>query len=184
MRDLARSRSLRRKKPTRKLLLIIIVVVAVVAGFYFYGQHDENSPRDISSAGVVLRDAPNDLKPVSLAGIEKIAVGGVNLTTESANMKDLQGKDSSAVVTRTFGAGAYRLDVDATLPDPVNVSYAVWLVGTGKPLLIDYLRGSGTSYSLGITGTTEKYMQYDTVLITLERTKDFTPEEKVMQGTF
>jgi hypothetical protein len=182
MRDLARTGIGRRKKTSRKKLFLYIGVFIILGIVLYYVGGDAGNGN--SKVNDVVADAPPNMMPVSLADQENISSGGVSLTTDTASMKDLRNEGASATVTRAYGGGAYRLSVNANLPDPVNVNYAVWLVGDKGPILIDYMRGSGRNWSLGLSGTESKYLGYNGVLITLERTKDNKPEEKIMSGSF
>lgn len=180
MRDLARSGTFGNRRFNKKVLFIVLGIILISGAFLsFIGTNSGSSSRDGS---VVLSDAPPDMKPVVLSSESGVASGGVDLKTETAKLKDLRG-GASAVVSRSYGGGVYKLDVSATLPDPKNVSYALWLVGGEGPILIDYMRGSGTSWSLGLSGP-DRYSDLDGVIISLERTKDENVEEKVMEGTF
>lgn len=180
MRDLAQSWTFGRRKVSRaKILLVIGLVVAVGVALSFLGT---NSLSSGGGGSVILADAPPDMQPVALGGEAMVTEAGVDLKTETARMKDLRG-GASATVTRTYGAGVYKLSITATLPDPKNVSYAVWLVGDDGPILLDYMRGSGTSWSLSLSGP-DKYSALNGVMISLERTKDSLVEEKVMEGSF
>lgn len=184
MRDLAKSGGFQRKKVSRKrrfYLIVFLIVISVVS--YLIGNFQFSF--SIGDKTVVLKDAPTNLKPVSLAGVTKAIATGVELTTGKATMKDLRNSGKAkAEITRAYGAGLYKLDVQASLPDPVNVSYALWLVGDdGVPVLVDYLKGDKTEWNLNISGP-DKFSKLDGVLISLERTKDNKVEEKIMEGSF
>lgn len=181
MRDLAQTGSFGKRRFDKKKLLILTGIILIFGALLsFIGTGSGSS---VGGGGsVVLSDAPPDMKPVVLSGESGIASGGVELKTETARMKDLRG-GASATVTRNYGGGVYKLDVSASLPDPKAVSYGVWLVGDDDPVLIDYMRGSGTNWSLGLSGP-DRYSDLDGVIISLERTKDEKVEEKVMEGSF
>lgn len=183
MRDLSQVRagSISRPHNYKNFIRFFVVVVLVIIVFVLV-----KSRLGISqvSGGVLLHDAPLDLSPVGLSGTQNVTSGGTNLTTQSATMRDVKfGGEAIATATRSFGGGTYILSVDATLPDPVNVDYAVWLVGGGRDRLIDYMKGTGTRWSLALRDT-DKYSGYSGIWITLERTRDNKPEEHVMEGSF
>jgi len=138
-----------------------------------------------SSSSVILREAQRGLTPVVIeGGQDDILESAVDLTTQKAILSDvMHGGAAKASATRSFGGGSYILSVEATLPDPINVNYAVWVVGGGETILIDYMTGSKTSWSLSKRARDE-YSNYDGIWITLERTKDDFVEEHVMEGTF
>lgn len=182
MRDLARSGLGRRKRTSRGKLFLYVGVFIILGIVLYYVGGDAGT--GTQNRNELVADAPPDLTPVSLAGQENLSAAGVSLNTDTANMKDLRGEGASASVIRSYGGGAYRLNVNADLPDPVNVNYAVWLVGSGAPRLIDYMRGSGRDWYLGVGGTEKEFLAYNGVLITLERTKDNKPEERIMSGSF
>ena len=183
MRDLARSSSFgRRGKKTRKRWAYVLGFF-VLGGLMYLVGGDVTFSTNTQKGPISISDAPSDLTAVTLADQEDITAGGVSLATETAAMKDLRG-GASATVKRSFGGGAYRLSVNAKLPDPVNVNYAVWLVKGNSAKLIDYMRGKGTNWSLSVSGKEAEFLPYYGVLITLERTKDNKPEEKIMSGSF
>lgn len=179
MRDLGKSSFPRRKFLNKRFLVIITIVVVGGALFSLINNFGGGG----SSGGVILRDAQTDLKPVNIASSVKVE-GGVDLKTETAKFTDVKhGGSAKAQATRAYGGGVYTLDVEATLPDPKNTYYQVWLVGSSGPVSIDYMRGSKTSWSLSLRDS-DKYSKYKGIWITLERTKDELPEEHVLEGTF
>jgi len=181
MRDLARSDLGRRRKTSRSKLLLYIAAFIVLGVVLYYVGGDTGTTQNRNE---LIADAPTDLTPVSLAGQENLAANAVSLNPDTAKMKDLRDEDSSATVVRSYGGGAYRLSVNANLPDPVNVNYAVWLTGTGNPWFVEYMRGSGRDWYVNIAGKESELLKYDGVLISLERTKDNKVEEKIMEGSF
>lgn len=185
MRDLARSGPFSRRntggKRSRLRILVIIILLGVVS--YIVGAYQPKP--DAQTGPVVLRDAPANLSPVSLAGIDRAIATGVTLTTGTARMKDIRyDGEAKAEVTRAYGAGLYKLDINAVLPDPVNVSYAVWLVGDDDvPVFVEYMRGDKTTWTLNLSGP-DKFSNLNGVIISLERTKDNKVEEKILEGSF
>ena len=183
MRDLSQSQIAYTGHATRgKLARILLILVLISSVFYFAGNFFQNLGSGGSS--VILREAPRGLIPVN-AVESTVDVGeGVQLTVQTALMQDVKhGGEATATVKRSFGGGIYILTVDATLPDPKNVNYQVWLVGGGKTVAIDYMRGAKTSWSLSLRDS-DKYSSYSGVWITLERSKDNIAEEHVMEGSF
>lgn len=138
----------------------------------------------VGGSDVVLKDASFGLTPVSI-GKTTAASGGVNLATQTITLTDIKyGGEAKASVTRSYGAGIYKLDVSATLPDPKNVAYEVWLTGADGPVPIDVMRGAKNSWSLSLSDS-DKFSKYTGVLISLERNKaDSIVEERVMEGSF
>lgn len=184
MRDLANlpiGNSPRARSYKRIILVIFFLgIVGLLGYFLVFNRGIESS----GGRGVVLQEAPGGLKPVDVAGGNLEIAGGVDLVTGRATMHDVKyGGEASATVTRSFGGGTYILSVEAQLPDPKNTNYQVWLVGAAGPLPIDYMRGTGTSWSLSLRDQ-DKYSKYDGIWITLERTKDVISEEHVMEGSF
>lgn len=179
MRDLSRINYGDKKRLSKRTIFVFAGVFAVVSVVYGLNMVIGGSG---SSSGVILRDAPTDLKPVN-AGEVKIE-GGVDLKTEKASFKDVKYSGSAtATATRAYGGGVYSLTVEASLPDPKNTNYQVWLVGSAGPVSIDYMRGSKTSWSLNLRDS-DKFSKYKGIWITLERTKDDLPEEHVLEGSF
>lgn len=160
------------------------VIVVLVAAAIFWGAKRLNLVGS-STASVTLREAPRGLTPVAVdEDSTQVTQGGVNLASQSVTLTDVKyGGEAKATATRSFGGGVYSLNVDATLPDPVNTDYQVWLVGDGGATPIDYMRGSKTSWSLSLRDS-DKYSAYDGIWITLERTRDEIAEERVMEGSF
>ena len=183
MRDLANlpiGSSSRTRRYKRIILVIFLLGNVGFLGYFFL----LNRGIESGGRGLVLQEAPRGLKPVDVAGANLDVEGGVDLATESASMQDVKyGGEARATVTRSFGGGTYILSVEAQLPDPKNTNYQVWLVGAAGPLPIDYMRGTGTSWSLSLRDQ-DKYSKYNGIWITLERTKDAIAEEHVMEGSF
>lgn len=181
MRDLSRLSPAQNKKiDVKKATPILVILIVVIVLFFAKSRLFSNSG---SSAAMILRDAPGGLTPVD-GGNSPISTGGVNLTTQSATFKDVKfGGDATATATRSFGGGTYILNVDATLPDPKNTFYEVWLVGPTGVVPIDFMIGSGTHWSLSLRDT-DKFSNYKGIWITLKRTKDQNPEEHVLEGSF
>lgn len=158
-------------------MFIVMVVFSVVKSRLNIGT--------ASGSSVTLREAERGLVPVELSGEHaELTSGAVDLVTQKAALVDVKyDGEARATATRSFGGGTYILSVEATLPDPKNVSYQVWVVGGGEVVPIDYLRGQGTKWSLSVR-TSDEFSGYDGVWITLERTKNDVPEEHVMEGSF
>lgn len=166
-----------------KRLLRLAVLVIVVATLVFFVKSKIGISK-VGGAAVVLVEAPTGLTPVKLSGDLDIASGGADLASQTITLRDVKyGGVAKGTATRSFGAGTYILSVDSTMPDPVNVKYAVWLVGGGNTRLIDYMTGSGTRWKF-ILRDTDKFSNYSGIWITLERTHDQKPEEHVLEGTF
>lgn len=182
MRDLAQSIGGTRQN-SRKRALRIAVIAVVVAGVVFVANNFFFGKNPIGGSAVVLRDAPFGLKPVGVSAAQTSVQGGVDLTTQSATFKDVKGDGGSATATRSFGGGTYILNVSASLPDPKNTYYQVWLAGDGEVVPVDFMSGSKTSWSLTLRDT-DKFSKYKGIWITLERTKDSKPEEHILEGTF
>lgn len=183
MRDLSKLplKSQRRKNINIKRLLPLGVLLV----FGFLAVFLNGSLGTGSDSSVFLAQAPTGLTPVNLTGVEDLTEDAKDLTTQTAVMRDVKADDGKAVakITRSFGGGLYILNVEATLPDPVNTNYQLFLVGGGEVVPIEYLRGSKTAWSLNLR-MKDNYSDYDGVWITLERTKDDLPEEHIMEGSF
>ena len=186
MRDLSKLplKSQRRRRINVKSFLPLAVVLTFVFGVWIVLKN--GSLGTGSDSSVLLSQAPTGLTPVKLTNhVEDLTEGAKDLITQTAVMQDVRSDDgrATAKITRSFGGGLYILNVDANLPDPVNVSYQLFLTGGGEIIPIDYLKGSKNTWSLSIR-TVDTYSEYDGVLITLERTKDDKPEERIMEGSF
>lgn len=136
-------------------------------------------------SSVSLQEAPRGLQPINIDETIGVTQGGVDLASQKAVLEDVKyGGAASGVATRSFGGGTYILSVEATIPELKGVLYQVWLVGDGGIRSVDFMRGSGKSWSLTLRDV-DKYSGYDGIWITLERTKeDNRPEEHVLEGTF
>lgn len=182
MRDLAQSIGGSRQNSRKRVLRIALVVIAA-AGAVFVFNNFFFGKNSVGGSAVVLRDAPFGLKPVGVSAAQTSVKGGVDLTTQTATFQDVKGDGGSASATRSFGGGTYILNVSATLPDPKNTNYQVWLVGGGEMVPVDYMSGSKTSWSLTLRDS-DKFSKYKGIWITLERTKDSKPEEHILEGSF
>lgn len=183
MRDLA-NQNFSPKKPIYKSRPArILLVILVLVGIFYIGKSKINFGTT-SGSSITLQEAPRNLEPVVVEGIGNISEGGVDLVTQNAIFKDVRyGGEAKATATRSFGGGTYILSVDATLPDPKNTYYEVWLVGGGSIIPIDFMNGSKNSWKLNLRSG-DKYSKYSGIWITLERTKDELPEEHIMEGNF
>lgn len=183
MRDLSNSFSTRKNLKGHRLLRILVLVVIVGAVIFFLKNFSIGGEFG-GGSDITLKDAPFGLKPVTI-GKTTAASGGVNLATQTITLTDIKyGGEARATATRSYGAGIYKLDVSATLPDPINVAYEVWLTGADGPVPIDVMRGAKNSWSLNLSDS-DKFSKYTGILISLERNKaDSIVEERVMEGTF
>lgn len=184
MRDLSKSFSANRGSNRNYFLRIGILVLAVGAVIFLAKNLLGGGIYTAGAGAVTLKDAPLGLVPVAL-GDTTFAAGGTNLATQSITLTDVKyGGDAKGTARRSYGAGVYKLDVSATLPDPKNVAYVVWLVGESGTRLVDVMSGSKNSWSLSLSDT-DKYSGYSGIWITLERDKaDSIVEEHVMEGSF
>ncbi|MBI3283012.1 hypothetical protein HYZ70_02950 [Candidatus Curtissbacteria bacterium] len=186
MRDLSKipiGRAVRRPDGSKKLTRLLVFLAVILAAAAL-GKSKLNLGTS-SGSSVVVREAVRGLTPVALSGEhEELTEGAVDLVTQRAVLADVKyDGEARATAVRSFGGGTYILTVDATLPDPKNVSYQVWVTGGGEVVPIDYMRGEGTRWSLSVR-TGDEFSLYDGIWITLERTKDEIPEEHVMEGSF
>ncbi len=164
-----------------KLVIVLILGLFVV---FFIKSRTSQSGNSVSSGGsVILSDAPRDLTPVSV-GASNLDAKGVDLKSQDAVMKIVRREVvGNAKATRSFGGGTYVLSVTANLPDPKADYYEIWLTDGSQLVPIDYMRGSGSSWSLDLNDT-DKYSKLNGIWITLERTKDNKPEEHIIEGSF
>ncbi|MCR4324296.1 MAG: hypothetical protein NUV69_01265 [Candidatus Curtissbacteria bacterium] len=162
----------------------IFIIVAFILGVFFAVTSTFNISTPGGSA-VVLREAPRGLTPVGGSSeLSGVAEGGVELTKQTATLQDVEyGGEARGSATRSFGGGTYILTVSATLPDPTNNLYQVWLANGSQALPIDYMSGSKNSWSLSLRDT-DKYSNYREIWITREITKDSKPELHVLEGSF
>lgn len=184
MRDLSKSFSRPRRAGRSRLLRILILAVVALGALFLAKTFFGGGTLQVANSSLTLKDAPYGLKPVSVSDTTA-ASGGVNLTTQTINLKDVKyGGGASGTATRSYGAGVFRLEVNATVPDPKNVVLQVWLVAAGVPRPIDIMRGSKNSWSFSFSDT-DKYSGYSGVWVTLERNKaDSIVEEHVLEGSF
>lgn len=183
MRDLADQNFSTAKKSSTPRSFRLIVLAFIIAGVIFF----TGSRLNLTVTGgsdIVLNDAGRNLLPVAVDDGQSVSSQGVDLVTQTAALKDVKyGGDASGTASRSFGGGTYILSVNATLPDPKNTNYQVWLTDGTNVIPIDYMSGSKTSWSLRLRST-DKYSKYDEIWVTLERTKDAKPEERVLEGSF
>ncbi len=167
------------KTPIIKAAIVVILVI----GLLFIVKQKLTSGSFIGGSSAGLSDAPHGLTPVSVSGVSN--AGGVNLSSQTANLGPVKsGISGSATATRTYGDGSYNLTVNATLPNPHGDSYAVFLVGSGGPVFLDFMSGSGTSWSLNFNDK-DKYSTLNRIWITEKITKEFkTPETHILEGSF
>lgn len=188
MRDLSKSSlgSKKRVKTVNFKVIKVVLPVVLLAGLFFVVKNLDLGGIS-GSVSANIHEAPRGLVPVEIGSqVKDITKGAVDLKTEKTVLEDVKSGDGKAEGTaaRSYGGGTYILTVEATLPNPGNVDYEVWLAGGGEVIPIDFMqKGSGNTWSLNITSA-EDYSKYNNIWITLERTKDGKPEEHVMEGTF
>lgn len=184
MRDLSQVQfsSGRRNSSLNRLLRLFLIVLVAVGIIFVTGSRLGGGSSGGSS--IILQEAPRGLKPVNVEGAAQLSAEGVDLASQTAVLVDVKyGGEAKGVARRSYGDGVYILSVEATLPDPKNTFYQVWLVGGGEVVSIDYMRGSKNTWNFNLRSQ-DKYSSYGEIWITLERTKDDLPEEHVMEGTF
>ena len=163
----------------RVLVLTFGVIAVLVIGKLFFSANSV-----ISGQSVILRDAPTGLKPVEADSDTSVSAEGVTLTSQTARLANVAEGGGSGTAKRTFGANTYSLDVDTNLPDPKGNNYGVWLSDGTEVLLVDYLRGSGSSWGYELKDK-DKYSGFDQIWITLEITKNDTkPEKHILEGSW
>jgi len=163
----------------RVLVLTFGVIAVLVIGKLFF-----SASSVISGQSVILRDAPTGLKPVEADSDTSVSAEGVTLTSQTARLANVAEGGGSGTAKRTFGANTYSLDVDTNLPDPKGNNYGVWLSDGTEVLLVDYLRGSGSSWGYELKDK-DKYSGFDQIWITLEITKNDTkPEKHILEGSW
>ena len=163
----------------RVLVLTFGVIAVLVIGKLFF-----SASSVISGQSVILRDAPTGLKPVEADSDTSVSAEGVTLTSQTARLANVAEGGGSGTAKRTFGANTYSLDVDTNLPDPKGNNYGVWLSDGTEVLLVDYLRGSGSSWGYELKDK-DKYSGFDQIWITLEITKNDTkPEKHILEGNW
>lgn len=186
MKDLAKrnySTSSKVSIPRGVVKIAVVVVLVLVVLVFVKSQTGTSSGNSSLNSSVILSEAPRGLTPVSI-GDTNISSAGVNLTTQTANMKIVRKEVTGSVkASRTYGAGTYSLSVTANIEDPKGAFYQVWLTDGTKLVPIDYMRGSGSSWSLDLSDT-DKYSKLNKIWITLERGKDNKPEEHIVEGSF
>ena len=184
MRDLGQQKFSDFARPSKTKTIFRILILLIIVGAILYFAKSRLNFGQIGAGSVILREAPRGLKPVTIDQTANVAEGGVQLSTQQAAFEDVRyGGQAKATASRSFGGDLYILSVNATLPDPNNTYYEVWLTGNSKVIPIDFMTGSKTSWSLRLRSN-DKYSQYDGILITLERTKDELPEEHILEGSF
>ncbi|GEM_PF-3373589 len=188
MRDLANQNfSSKNSKKTRSsgLIKVILVLVLGIGVIYFLKTKLLNSETSGSSASVELKEAPRGLKPVAVDS-KDIVSKGVDLKSESASFTLVKDGFSGKVsASRSYAGGIYILNVDATLEDPEGHRYAVWATNGDEELLIDYMAGTKNSFNLRVRRNDDKFMKYDGLLITLERSQlDNESETQIFKGSF
>lgn len=158
-------------------------ILILFAIFFVKSKLSSGSSSGGSNASINLSEAPRGLTPVSVDN-SNLSAKGVDLASQNASMKIVRSEISgSAKATRSYGGGTFILLVSATLPDPKANSYEVWLTDGTKIVPVDFMHGSGTSWSLELNDS-DKYSKLNEIWITLERTKDSKPEEHYVEGSF
>jgi len=171
-------------KKNNTVVLRLIIVLAVVLGIGFFVKSKFLNTGSVSgSADVVLREAPRGLTPVDIK--DEGAGKGVDLKLENASFDLVKsGFNGKVTATRSYTNGIYSLNVDATLENPQGHQYGVWAVNGDDVVLVDYMGGNKTNFSLRVRKDDDKLMKYDGIWITFERSKEDRPEEHIFEGTF
>ena len=161
----------------RKDIVIGLVVLAVLAGiiFWFRKPKEEFKVPEIPSVEEKMEEFFNVEIPEDI---------------EKAQLKDVIGGDALGIATRNYENGTFVHVVLADLPNPEEgFYYEGWLVrGKEGDDDFDYIstgkmRLAKGGYLLEFESSTD-YLDYQEVVITLEKTEDNLPEKHVLEGTF
>lgn len=161
----------------RKDIVIGLLILAVLAGiiFWFRKPKEEFKVPEIPSVEEKMEEFFNVEIPEDV---------------EKAQLKDVMGGDALGIATRRYENGAFVHVVLADLPDlEEGFFYEGWLVkGKEGDDDFDYIstgkmRLAKGGYLIEFESSTD-YLNYQEVVITLEKTEDNNPEKHVLKGAF
>lgn len=180
MRDLA-NQNYKAGSRNRRVIKIGVFVILVLGIYLFLKNSGANI--GLSSSSIVLKEAPKGLTPVTLPPDVADIGKGISLTTQNAVFVNVSGEVAKATATRKFGDGSYTLTVEATLPDPKNNRYQVWIIGD-TPTDAGFMIGSGSTWTSTFRDK-DYYSKYSQIWITREITdNEGKPEKRILEGSF
>lgn len=165
---------------TRRDIVIGIVILLLVVGVIFLRQRNR--------AGDESLRVPETLSSVQEQIEEKFNTK-IPDDVDKAELRDVTGGGSSAIATRKFESGKFTSNFLADLPDPDSGDfYQAWLIKSeeGKEDLVvslGSLQLSKGGWMLNYSGSKD-LSDYSKVLVTSEKTRDNTPETKLLEGSF
>jgi len=159
------------------VVIVVVVLLLAVGGYYFM-----NGSLPYSDSSTTQED-DTMMKDDSM---EKMMMLKENPDVLMAELQDVSGGTSTGTAYILRENGKLTHHVMATLPKPeAGTFYEGWLVQK-SPLKFfstgEMVMGEDGTYSLEYMSDQE-YPTYDLVVITLETTRDDTPEEHILEGT-
>ena len=164
----------------RRDITIGLVILVVLIGVVYFSRRDQR---------LQLVPTPTP-QPLIEEKIEDAFNVEIPEDVDKATLKDVSGGDASGIATRKFENGRFSHTVLADLPDPESgLFYEGWLVrgregdadfavlSTGK------LKVAKGGWIVEFQSTTD-YSLYNSVVVTLEKTFDKTPEKHILEGSF
>jgi hypothetical protein len=162
----------------RDIVIGVVILILVAVAAYFILKPSDEPEITIDQTSSVEDELEESFKFELPEDVEKVELSAV------------RGDGSRAIATRKFENGTYSHTVLADLPDPESGTfYEGWLV-RGKSgdenfaiISTGQLTIAKGGYLLNFESSTD-YSDYGSVVITLEKVADSTPEEHVLQGSF
>lgn len=167
----------------RRDIVLGIIVLALAAGaIYFFRQRGNTNTIGEEVIAPEVASAEDTIEDKFKLEIPDDA--------DKAELKDVSGSNSSAIVTRDFSNNLFTLTVLADLSEPEQGSfYQVWIARGSEgeanysTLPVGRMRVAKGGYLLEFQSKTN-YSDYSKIVVTREKTDDSKPETKILEGTY
>jgi hypothetical protein len=156
----------------RRDIVIGVVILIILAGVIYWRQRQTTQ---------------EELKVPQTLSVEDQIEEAFNFEipedVDKAELSDVSGGSATAIATRKYEDGKFTHAVLADLPDPEVGHYEGWLVKEDELVSTGEFRVAKGGFLLEFESGTD-YTDHKDVIVSLEETRDATPEKHILEGSF
>jgi len=157
----------------RRDIVIGLIILVLIVGIVYFIKRPKTSP--------VSTETPIETIEQKMEGTFKL---NIPEDVDKVELKDISGGLGSGIATRKYENGKFEYTILADLPDPENGTfYEGWLIKDDQTISTGNMKIAKGGYLLNFISNKD-YSDYKEVVVTLEKTDDQTPEERILEGTF